>query len=339
MASNSLSKPATLRDVARLAGVSYQTVSRFINNHPNVSAKARASIQKAVDELNFKPNKSAQALNTGRSRTLQIITFDLDYYTFLLPGLMLTSRQLGYQTAFAAALDLSNHTELDQLRDRLSGRAIDGFIWLSLLQNFTTEDLTGVCGRSPFVIIGANPGTDSPSVIMDQAYGAQLALQHLHNLGHRKIAEITGWLETYDGASRHQAYLRFMEENRLHPEWVEGIFGWENGYQGTKQLLAKGGGFTALFCGNDKTAQGAILALHEAGLRVPQDVSVVGFDDMPGTAYQIPPLTTVRQDFNMLGQQAVEYLITLIENPGTPVHQRILYPQLIVRSSTAKAVS
>jgi len=336
--SDTPTKPATLRDVARLAGVSYQTVSRYINNHPNISSKARTAVQKAIEELNFKPNKMAQALNTGRSRTIQIVTFDLDYYTYLLSGLMYTSRDLGYQTAFSAVLDAQSQPELDSLLDSLAGRPIDGFVWLALLQNHTSEQLARICGDIPFVIIGANPGAETPSVVVDQAYGVQIALQHLTKLGHRKIAEISGWLASYDGNARHQAYLKFIADHDLPgPNWVEGRFGWESGYNGVMQMHAQGVEFTALLCGNDKTATGAIFALNELGLRVPQDVSVVGFDDMPGVAFHFPPLTTVRQDFGLLGAQAIEYLITMIDNPDAPVHQRVLYPQLIVRSSTGKA--
>ncbi len=331
-----LIKPATLRDVARLAGVSYQTVSRYINNHPNISSKSRLAVQKAIEELNFKPNRLAQALNTGRSRTLQIITFDLDYYKYLLSGLLQTSSRLGYQTAFSAILDPSSDDELDHLMNNLAGRAIDGFIWLALLQSHTSEQLAQLCGDIPFVIIGANPGVESPSVVMDQGYGVQMALQHLCNLGHRKIAEISGWLDSFDGISRHTAYLEFMNRNQLPACWVPGLFSFEDGYQGVKQLMAQGAEFTALLCGNDKTAIGAIYALHELGLRVPQDVSVIGYDDTPGMDYHLPPLTTIRQDFQTLGQQAVEYLVTMLENPGTPVRQRVLYPQLVVRGSTGK---
>lgn len=332
------SKPATLRDVAQLAGVSYQTVSRYINDHPNVSPKARQAIQKAIAELNFRPNKMAQALNTGRSKTLQIISFDLDYFTYLLPGLIKTSHELEYQTGLAIVIDASSDAELNAVMDNLSGRAIDGFIWLALLQSHTAEHLSKICGNTPYVIIGANPGPETPSVVIDQAYGVQVAMQHLYNLGHRRIAEISGWVQSYDGHARHQAYLQFIKDNHLpDPIWTEGGFGFESGYQGVKQLLQQHEKFTALMCGNDKTAIGAIAALHEMGLRVPQDVSVVGFDDVASSAYSFPPLTSVRQDFDTLSKQAMEYLVSMIENPGTPVHQRVLYPQLVVRNSTMRA--
>jgi len=178
-------------------------------------------------------------------------------------------------------------------------------------------------------------GVSLPSVIYDQAKGARLATQHLIDLGHRQIAEITGPLLHYDAQGRHAGWIDALADNGLEQgPFVESDFTIEDGYRAMNQLLDEGGEFTAIFIGNDSMALGAQTALRQRGLRVPNDVSVVGFDDVPETAHLVPGLTTIRQDFQLLGQLAVEYIIDLIEKPDTPVYQRVLPPKLIVREST-----
>ena len=175
-----------------------------------------------------------------------------------------------------------------------------------------------------------------PSVVVDQWNGARQAVEHLIDLGHTNIAEISGPLENFDASIRHSSWRRCLELNSLEPGLsVAGDFEVRSGYLGAKELLAKQRPFTALFVGNDRMALGAIRALREAGLRVPEDVSVVGFDDIPEAAFFEPPLTTVRQDFEVLGKESVEYLVSLIEDDHTAVQQRVLYPELVIRQSTA----
>jgi DNA-binding LacI/PurR family transcriptional regulator len=187
----------------------------------------------------------------------------------------------------------------------------------------------------PFVQIGARLGAAIPSVIYDQAQGARLATQHLIDLGHRQIAEISGPLLNYDAHDRHAGWLKTLEDCGLTPgASVEGNFNIEGGYRAMSRLLDQGAEFTAVFIGNDSMAMGAHTALREQGLRVPDDVSIVSFDDIPEAAHFVPGLTTVQQDFDRMGRLATEFLVSLIKSPDTPVHQRVLQPKLVVREST-----
>jgi DNA-binding LacI/PurR family transcriptional regulator len=178
-------------------------------------------------------------------------------------------------------------------------------------------------------------GVSLPSVIYDQAKGARLATQHLIDLGHRQIAEITGPLLNYDAHDRHEGWVATLADNGIpQGPYVESDFTIEDGYQAMCRLLDGGKEFTAVFVGNDSMALGGQTALRQRGLRVPEDISVVGFDDVPETAHLVPGLTTIRQDFQLLGQLAVEYIIDLIEKPDAPIYQRVLPPKLIIREST-----
>jgi DNA-binding LacI/PurR family transcriptional regulator len=176
-------------------------------------------------------------------------------------------------------------------------------------------------------------------VIYDQVHGGRLATQYLIDQGHQKIATITGPLLNYDAFGRHEGWKATLRDHGLDfgPN-LEGDFTIEGGYQAMNRLLDGGEEFTAVFVGNDTMAFGAHTALREHGLRVPADISIVGFDDISESAHFVPGLTTVRQDFHLLGHLAVEYVVSMIENPETPVHQRVLQPKLIIRGSTRSII-
>lgn len=336
MGRESGAKRTTLYDVAKRAGVSYQTVSRVINNSPNVATKTRDRVLRAIRDLGYRPNQAARSLNTHRSYVLQIITFHVGHNQAV-EAMLYTAKQLGYHMAFSAVWDLSSDKEIRDQLDGLAARLIDGLVMITPSINFSYDELATLCRGIPFVLVGAEPGIRAPSVIIDQRGGTHMAVDHLLRLGHTRIAEITGDMQYSDARVRHEAYCEAMRNAGLEPDlWVEGSFLGSGGYRGVQQLLDRGAEFTALVCGNDEAALGAMLALHERGLRVPEDVSVVGFDDTRAAAFYNPPLTTVRQDFWAMGKEAVEYLVALINDPNTSVHQRILYPRLVVRRSTGR---
>ena len=217
-----------------------------------------------------------------------------------------------------------------------ASRFIDGLLLIPLIPVVEDYDeLMRLTDGVPFVQIGAKLGANIPSVIYDHAQGARLATQHLIDLGHREIAEITGPLGNYDAIARHEGWLATLKDNGLASgPSAEGDFTIEGGYQGMNQLLDGDSDFTAVFIANDSMAMGAHTALREHGLRVPEDISTVGFDDIPEAAHFVPGLTTVRQDFYLLGRLATEYVISMIEDPETPVHQRVLQPKMVIREST-----
>lgn len=322
---------ATLRDVAREAGISYQTVSRVINNNANVSSKTREKVLKAIDKLDYRPNRAAQLMQTERSYTIEVI---MPYYGFnrVLTDMAWYTHQSGYHFSISAI----DNKEFAEALSSASARFIDGLILTPLspiIDNY--DELKRLTRGIPFVQIGARPGAYLPSVIYDHVQGARLATQHLIDLGHQTIAEISGPLWNYDAHDRHEGWLATLVEHDLDTSLsVEGDFTIDGGYQAMQKLLAMDVEFSAAFVANDMMALGARTALREHGLRIPDDVSVVGFDDLPESAHLVPSLTTVRQDFALLGRLAVEYIVNLIENPDTPIYQRVLPPQLVVRNST-----
>lgn len=323
-------KRPTLRDVAREAGVSYQTVSRVINDNSHVSSDTRSRVLKVIDTLKFRPNRAAQIMQTERSHTLEVV---IPYYGFnrVLYDMARVANQLEYHFVISAITP-------DQFAETLESGAsgfIDGFILVPFPLIDDYDELLGFTGGIPFVQIGARLGANIPSVSYDQAQGARLATQHLIDLGHHEIAEISGPLDNYDGDDRHKSWLTTLKANGITPGIsVEGDFTIDGGYQAMNQLLNSGAKFTAVVIGNDSMAYGAHTALRTRGLRVPDDVSIVGFDDIPESAHFVPGLTTIHQDFGLLGRLAVEYIVSIIDNPDTPIYQQVLIPKLVVRGTT-----
>lgn len=324
-------KRPTLRDVAREAGVSYQTVSRVINNNEHVAAHTRNQVMKAITTLGFRPNRAAQIMQTERSQTIEVVIFYAGFNIFLYE-MARTAQQLGYHFVISAITE----QEFVHTLESAAARFVDGLILVPMTPLDTDyETLMELTDGIPFVQIGARLGEHLPSVIYDQVQGGRLATQHLIDLGHRQIAEISGPLRNHDGYDRHVSWTATLKEYGLSTALSEeGDFSIEGGYQAMNRLLDRGEPFTAAFVANDSMAFGAHTALRQRGLRVPADISVIGFDDIPEAAHFVPGLTTVRQDFYLLGRLAIEYLVSLIGDPDTPVHQRVLPPRLIVREST-----
>lgn len=329
-------KRVTINDVARLAGVSSQTVSRVVNNHPYVSEDTRQRVQNAIRELDYYPNRVARSLVTQRTHMLGIISFGIDYYgpAQMVNNIERAAKIKGYGLSFSTVTSLTLD-ELNRAIEVLGARSVDGLLFITPVVGVNYSDLVKICRGVPFVQIDTQRTSRVPSVVIDQYYGAQLATQHLIDRGHRDICEISGPLSWFGAQARHQSWQDTLTAAGLVPGlFLEGDWTAKSGYEITHRLLAESSGFTALVAANDQMALGAIRALREHNLRVPDDVSIVGFDDVPEAPYFDPPLTTVRQDFAALGEQSVEYLVASIGNPDTPLQQCVLYPQLVEREST-----
>lgn len=327
----------TLNDVAREAGVSYQTVSRVINDHPSVSPDTRSRVQEVIRELGYRPNKVAKSLVASRSNTLAILTFGMSHYgpTQMVLNIERAAKNLGYDLIFSNVSEPS-YEQMSHALDSLSGRQVDGILSISPVAGIAYEEMVQCCHDIPIVQIDPQFGLDVPSVIVDQYYGSRLATEHLIQLGHQCIAEISGPLNWFGGIARHEQWLETLHQAGLPTTMsAEGDWSARSGYEGAQRLLKTDASFTALVAGNDQMALGAGYALYEAGLRIPHDVSVVGFDDIPEAAFFLPPLTTIRQDFNQLGDMGVRYLLEFIQDPDTPIQQHVLYPELVIRGSTA----
>lgn len=330
-------KTVTLHDVANYSGVSYQTVSRVINNHSNVAEETRKRVLKSIAELNYRPNRAARSLVTNRSDTIAILSFGTAFYG---PGQMVSNimehaKNNGFRVSPSSLQQLGDK-DVKAAIDELHELLIDGIIMIAPIVTDFMSEIGELVGDIPFIQIDTKPKPGIASVVIEQAHGSKLAVEHLISLGHRQIAEISGPMNWYDAIMRHQSWVDTMVQYGLsHHMSVEGSWSAKSGYEGIHALLGGGAEFTGLVVANDQMALGAIAALNERGLRIPEDVSVVGFDDIPESAYFLPALTTIHQDFEALGEQAVDYLVSLIKSPNTPIHQRVLYPELIIRNSTA----
>ena len=334
-------KQATLADVALASGVSHQTVSRVVNNHPNVSNKTRQRVLESIQALSYRPNRAAKGLATSKTGVIGIISFGTNYFG---PGQMFTEiertvRARGYGLTLRN-IDAPSAQQLQAAIDDLASHSVDGIVVNAPSVDLETAQLLSLKRPLPLVMTDVPKHARLPSVVLDQTEGLKLATQHLIDLGHRRVAEISGPLNWYSAAERHKAWAATMREAGLVSE-DSSMGDWTalGGYRAAQQLLTKTKPFTGLIVANDQMALGAMRALREHGLKVPEDVSVVGFDDIPEASFFEPPLTTVRQDFLAMGQQIVDYLLVLIQQPATPHHQRTLYPQLIKRLSTARPPS
>lgn len=330
-------KTTTLLDIAQKAGVSHQTVSRVINHHPNVAHETRERVLQLIRDLNYQPNQVARSLATRRSRTIGIISYGTTFYG---PAQMLTNieksfREQEYGLALSMISDLS-FEELYAAISDLKSRSVDGIIIISPILDLKLTQVKELCTDLPFVMVDIALGEQMPSVVIDQRYAGKMATRHLIELGHSQISEISGPLNWCDARLRHEGWLAALAEASLEPVLsIESDWSAAGGYAAAQQLLKQGRPFTGLVVGNDQMSLGAIKALKEHNINVPHEVSIVGFDNVPESAFFDPPLTTIKQDFSSLGRQSAEYLIALIERPDrTPLHQRVLYPELVVRQST-----
>jgi LacI family transcriptional regulator len=329
----------TLHDVAHFCGVSYQTVSRVVNQDVHVATETRQRVLRAIQELNYQPNRVARSLVTRRSNLIEVVTFGSGHYgpSQMVANVERSARKAGYNLILTNIAEMS----VDEIRsalNSLTSRLVDGLILITPVFGVSYAELLKLAGGTPFVMIDTPLGAEAPSVVIDQQHGGHLATQHLIDLGHRAICEISGPLNWHGAVARHESWRATLYAAGLHPgPSVEGDWTARGGYAAAMRLLESGAEFTGLVVGNDQMALGAMRALRERGLRVPEDVSVVGFDDIPEAVCFEPPLTTVRQDFDALGRQSVEYLIGMMRHTDdiTP-EQRVLYPTLVERHSTRR---
>ena len=325
-------RPPVMTDVARLAGVSHQTVSRVLNDHPNVRPQTRETVLAAISELGYRPNAAARTLVTRRTGTLGVISFDT---TFFGPSSMLYAiegaAQDSYFVVIASLQSLDRGSVLEAV-DRFVGQGVEGIIVIAPLTSAVSA-LGDCAGDIPLVAVGCGTHAPLTSVAVDNAAGGALATRYLLGLGHETVHHIAGpasWLDAYE---RIAGWRQALQETQApEPAILAGDWSSASGYEIGNQLAADDR-VTAVFCANDPMALGVLRALSEHGRRVPGDVSVVGFDDIPDSAYFLPPLTTVRQNFGELGRRALAALVDLI-NGRDPSSLAPVTPRLVVRSST-----
>ena len=328
-----LGSAPVMSDVARLAGVSHMTVSRVLNEPWRVRSATRERVESAIAALGYRPNSAARSLVTKRSRTIGVVALNTTLFgpASTLHGIEEAARDAGYYVSVASA-DRLTHDALRAAVHRLTSQSVDGMVVIAPLRS-AAQVVDALDPSVPAVSVEGVELEVIPSVAVDQHLGARLAVEHLLSLGHRTVHHVSGPLDWTESEARIDGWRETLRSARLRvPALVVGDWSARSGYEGTSRLLDKGG-VTAVFAANDPMALGALRALHERGLRVPQDVSVVGFDDVPESSYYMPPLTTVRQDFSEIGRQSLRVLVQQIEGQAVPpVH--LLPPSLVVRSST-----
>jgi DNA-binding LacI/PurR family transcriptional regulator len=332
---NPNSKHVTMNDVAAKSGVSYQTVSRVINNHPRVAPETRDRVLQVIAETGYRPNKAAQRLASNQSKLLAVIAFGIEHYG---PAQMVINiEQSAKETDYEVIIRNVANPRLEEIRNavqELQQWRVDAIIIVAAVLSNYYDEIAKVTAGIPVVEIDAKPGAKVPSLLIDQYHGGKLATQHLIDLGHRYIAAISGPSNWFGAVSRHDAWMQTLGDAGLTPvASLEGDWSAESGYRLARQLLSHHD-FTGLVVANDQMALGAIRQIHEMGLRVPEDISIVGFDDLPEACFFHPPLTTVHQDFTRLGEAALNYTIDLIKQPKAPVEQVLIEPRLVVRGST-----
>ena len=330
----------TLEDIARRVGVSRSTVSRVVNNHPNISDEVRARVLTVINETGYQPNAAARSLVSQRSQTLGLVLphavsafFTDPYFPHLLKGISEACNQHDYALAFFL---ITSKDDEKKIFNKVSNRSfLDGVLVQS--GHHGDQEIIGclVDAKIPQVILGRPYRADNVSFVnVDNVKGAYTAVSHLIRLGRRRIATITGPLESTAGSDRRDGFLMALKERGFNDDkdlLIEGDFTEQGGYYAMQSLLRKNP--DAVFVASDVMAVGAIRAIQESGRRVPEDVAVVGFDDVPLSTMTDLELTTIRQPVIETGVRAVEVLIDLIENGVDFPQHIILDTKLVVRSS------
>ncbi len=332
-------KNLTLEEIGKMAGVSRGTVSRVINNHPNVSKKARQRVLDVIEQTGYLPNLAARSLASQRSRILGLVVprsvqafFSDPYFPRFTQGVAQACNQNDY--TLSLFIFYSSEDER-KLFPRISRRGhLDGVI----VQATTANDpilSTIRTGSIPHVFAGRAPNFEGASFVdVENEAGAYTAVSHLLQLGRKRIATITGPLDQTAGMDRKRGYVKALRDrgHDVHDELIAtGDFSQTSGYNAARKLLPHAP--DAIFVASDVMALGALQAIQEADLKVPDDIAIVGFDDLPPASYSSPPLTTIRQPIMRLGFKAVELLLDMIES-GNPSPQRMVFDtELVIRDS------
>ena len=331
----------TIRDVAAHAGVSHQTVSRVINNVERVSPETRALVEASIDELGYRPNAIARSMARGRTCTLACISPNLTDFTFasIIEGAEAKVRKHGY---FLVSSSAPTEEEFSRLMDELfTSRRAEGVL---VINPYADGRHNLLPSEVPTVFVAARPrerGTVS-SVALDDFNVARQATQYLIELGHRRVAMVTGPMAEDCSQDRSAGYNQALKDSGINPDpilVINGDWAATSGYQALQKLFEHPSPPSAIFAQNDRMAIGILRRAREMGINVPNELSVIGIDDMPLSSYFDPPLTTMRQDLLSIGREAARLLIDAVEEHETAPRHLLLQAQLIRRKSTGPYIS
>jgi len=327
----------TLRDVARMAGVSHQTVSRVINGSVDVLPETRALVDAAIEKMGYRPNAIARSMARGQSHTLACISPNLTDFTFasVIEGAEVEARQHKYFMLSSSASDPETFRELV---DKLVGhRRVDGLI---VINPYADNRFEFIPKDFPLVFVGASAHEKNIcSVSLDDEKVAYEATRHLLDLGHTSIALITGPMEEDCSQDRTEGYRRALSEAGIAFDKsmvIEGDWTATSGQDALLSFIEQGRVPTAVFAQNDRMAMGVLRAARDANIKIPSQLAVIGVDDMPLSSYFDPPLTTMRQDIPRIGREATRMLLDMIEKKTTETCDLKLHAELVVRQSTSQ---
>lgn len=335
-------KTPTMKDVARLAGVSVQTVSCVVNGTGSISTRTRQRVLRAIDELNYRPDPIARSMRTRQTRLIGLLVLDITnpVHSVIAEAVESAAHANGYKVIL---YNVSNSPERE--RESLEAVAeglVDGLVIVNSVDRERTlrflaeEEILSV-------LIDCQSDFSVPTVMVDNVRAGYVATEHLIRLGHRRIAHISGSAPMIISQQRLEGYRRALADHGLTYERVvylmKASWDWDfaSGYRAMRELLEGDPRPTGVFAASDQMAIGAYRAIVEAGLRIPQDISVVGFDDIEAAAYATPPLTTIRQPFTDMAASAVATLLRLMDGQRAEETLHILPFELVVRGSTAEA--
>ncbi len=335
MTTDDKARVANIFDVARLAGVSHQTVSRVVNDLPNVRPATRARVEDAIKQLRYRPSATARSLVTRRSRTIGLITTGSPDYgpSSTLLGFNEAARKARYLVSISSMLE-ADVASMRSSVELLLSQNVEAIVLIAAHRG-ALEAIQGIDLGVPLLAVESSGRVGFHSVSIDQYRGAYDATTHLIELGHQSIVHVAGPEDSMDATERVRGWRAALSDHGLGSrEPLVGDWTPASGFAIGQQLAASRE-FTAVFSANDQMALGLIHAFASAGIRVPQDVSIVGFDDIPEAEHFSPPLTTIRQDFAELGRTVMQTLLELQLDEGFEVAEHPV-PQLVVRESTAR---
>jgi DNA-binding LacI/PurR family transcriptional regulator len=324
-------------DVARVAGVSQKTVSRVMNGEPHVKEEVRLRVLRAAQELGYRRNSAARALNSGRTHQIGVVSLGTALYgpATLLISLERAARNSGYSLTVISTFE-GDPGGVGGAIDSLLEQGVEGIV---LAEPIDEGEALRLTADLPVLSLGRFPGLQGPQVVIaggNGAEGARAATEHLLSLGHTTVWHVAGPQRWWSARERLDGWRQALRSaGAAEPPWLEGDWSPASGYA-TGTRLAQNPHVTAIFVANDDMAIGVTRALADAGRSVPGDVSIVGFDDIPSAAYQSPPLTTIRQDFDTMAERGLVCLVRQIETPADAPPCDATPPlQLVVRRSTS----
>jgi DNA-binding LacI/PurR family transcriptional regulator len=328
-----MQKKANIYDVAKLAGVSHQTVSRVLNNHSSLKPATREKVEQAIADLAYRPNQAARQLVTSKSRMIGVLIAESELFgpSSMLNAMQDVARKEGYSVISISVIAKSRDSWREGI-EQLRNLDVDGVITIALHKDIVKEIERYLIGTT-IVLIGSEPSQKFNVVNMDNVMGARLATQHLIDLGHTEIVHVSGPEKAYEAQMRRVGYEDAMKESGLVPKVFSGTWGIDSGYQAGKEIVGLKRLPTAIFCANDHSAIGVLRVLYDHDISVPDQMSVVGYDNIPEAEYLIPSLTTIRPNFNALGNAAIDKMLMRLRQ-GALNEAVMLKPEVIVRNSS-----